>query len=524
MLAGPMSDSQPKSLSLSLLHVAQSRALAVMPDIWACGVVFLYVVVRAATLDLTHDEALSFELFVSGGIYKLFGEYDASNHILYSMLARIFRGLFGLSEFALRLPSVFASALYLGAAVSFARDRFSNVWSRGFVVLILATNPLLLDHFSAARGYGLGCAFLAWGIVLACRFDARGGAIGESRSEAYVLGIVIGLSISSNLVFVVPAVAVLVWLGAVFLRSIGSATGSPPLLFGLYVNGLAGPAVFLPATLWALPLRTATSSNFYVGFDSLDQFKLSIGSLLLPAGFAGQWLPEKLRSVLRLGLDVVLLPELAIGFTVVILVAAATGWFRARSASATTKSAVATTFLFLLTAGITFFLWGVVGVKLPVMRTALPLLVCFEFAFVAGIAAVLEMGHRRMLLGAPLLAVAAVAVFGNVLSAPRDYFLEWRYDSQNREIVAALETEGRTLGREPSVLTSYVLSRSLRWYGERRNIAWLKRVPFPWERKQEPRTFDFVVLFPGDPIPGFVVNGEPWRRFETSGVEVYRNR
>src|ERR1700730_5375056 len=65
-----------------------------------------FCIYRAANQALTHDEAFFFERFVDGPWSQIWAPFDAANHVLYSVLAKISIALFGWSEFTLRLPSV----------------------------------------------------------------------------------------------------------------------------------------------------------------------------------------------------------------------------------------------------------------------------------------------------------------------------------------------------------------------------------------------------------------------------------
>ena len=126
--------------------------------------VFGWNLFRAATLSVTHDEAVTYEWFVALGPQRIYSshEFDANNHVLYSLLAWVSVRLFGLSALALRLPSVLAGLLLLVSAVRLFRLLSG---SRGLALVglaVVALNPLVLDFQVAARGYGLGLALSLW--------------------------------------------------------------------------------------------------------------------------------------------------------------------------------------------------------------------------------------------------------------------------------------------------------------------------------------------------------------------------
>src|SRR5271157_1468700 len=96
-------------------------------------------VYRAVTQSITTDEAFTYHRFVSqpfGGLLQPSDSNNANNHVLNSLLARVSIGLFGLSEFTLRLPSVVAGAVYLFAAYRLSFLLFGNTaW--GFLTTAL---------------------------------------------------------------------------------------------------------------------------------------------------------------------------------------------------------------------------------------------------------------------------------------------------------------------------------------------------------------------------------------------------
>jgi hypothetical protein len=74
----------------------------------------VYIMVRAALVPITYDEAATFFHYVHHGKF-LPGDahWDANNHILNSALTIVSNRFFGDGEFALRLPNVLAGLLFL---------------------------------------------------------------------------------------------------------------------------------------------------------------------------------------------------------------------------------------------------------------------------------------------------------------------------------------------------------------------------------------------------------------------------
>lgn len=152
------------------------------------GVALLsYAALRAWLLSFTWDEAYSYLQFVrrpltfaSLGLAPPFHRMSANNHFLATWLMILCDRLIGPSEWALRLPSLLALALYLRFAARLGQ-RIPDPLPRLALFVALTAHPYLLDFFSLARGYGLASAFALGSLeALLCAFEqpaARGPAL-----------------------------------------------------------------------------------------------------------------------------------------------------------------------------------------------------------------------------------------------------------------------------------------------------------------------------------------------------------
>jgi hypothetical protein len=82
---------------------------------------FTVCVYRAVTQSITHDEALTWELYLAGPASAIFHHFDANHHFLNTVLTRISAAVFGISELSLRLPALAGAALYFAAVERLAR-------------------------------------------------------------------------------------------------------------------------------------------------------------------------------------------------------------------------------------------------------------------------------------------------------------------------------------------------------------------------------------------------------------------
>src|SRR5437667_9108184 len=110
---------------------------------------------RAATQSITYDEAATYLKFLQGSLTDPFRQFDASNHVLFTALARGSIGAFGVSQFSLRLPSVIGAGAFFVALALVCRRVFGFGIMPILAAATVALDPFVLDFMSAARGYGL---------------------------------------------------------------------------------------------------------------------------------------------------------------------------------------------------------------------------------------------------------------------------------------------------------------------------------------------------------------------------------
>lgn len=127
---------------------------------------FLYIVIRAATISLNWDEANTFFEYVRtpNWLPQDFNYMLANDHLLNTWLMKCSVTIFGESEFALRLPNVLASLLYFFSVATILQKLFEKKGQILFAFFMLCLNPFVLDFFCVARGYGLALAFMMGGM------------------------------------------------------------------------------------------------------------------------------------------------------------------------------------------------------------------------------------------------------------------------------------------------------------------------------------------------------------------------
>lgn len=138
-----------------------------------------YAVARAVRVPLTYDEAAAYLRYIAADPLAPFDFSVATNHLLNSLLTKLFSTIAGSSEVVLRIPSLIGYGLYVCFSLLMLRKvRYREIALGAFLLLNL--NPYVLDYFALSRGYGLslgltaGAIFfllehrLGWSLAFAC--------------------------------------------------------------------------------------------------------------------------------------------------------------------------------------------------------------------------------------------------------------------------------------------------------------------------------------------------------------------
>src|SRR4051812_26238357 len=75
------------------------------------------VVARACLQNITIDEATSYLLYGCAGTVHFASQWfpASGNHVLNSLLMRLFTAMFGISELTVRMPAILGALVYIGS-------------------------------------------------------------------------------------------------------------------------------------------------------------------------------------------------------------------------------------------------------------------------------------------------------------------------------------------------------------------------------------------------------------------------
>ena len=142
----------------------RSSHKVLIPVILIGGTIFLFVFTKSCVSSFTHDESFSYLNYCHEGFMEIisYRNWYPNNHVLNSLLMKYSEKLFGPSEWALRLPNLMLLLVYMFYSYRLFRKKDPLLTVAMFT--LMCTNPLLLDLFGLARGYGLSCGFMVMGL------------------------------------------------------------------------------------------------------------------------------------------------------------------------------------------------------------------------------------------------------------------------------------------------------------------------------------------------------------------------
>ena len=477
---------------------------------------FAVNVYRAVTQSITYDEAGTYLYFVSGTWGDALTRFNT--HVLYSVLANLTTRVFGPSEFALRLPTVAAGALYLGVGFLLCRQ----VLGAGllFVAALgaIALNPFVLDFLSVARGYGLALALLLLALYQILR--ALGLPAGAAARYWITGGVALGFSVAANLAFAFPATA-LGLTAVVVALLMGAPTESGKAALARQVGGFCGAALLSAAAILAVPLSYARREDFSFGADTLGETVSSLvwASLRHHRSFVPIDSESGVVTVIGRLLSASWVPTLAVALLFVAL-----GIRRLRDRSQARVSRVE---LFLVlssgTLVLTFALLvaahELFGIRYPFRRTGI-YLIPLGGLFLGGVARRLGPdGKIRRILAGALTALLLGALANGLAQFNVSFYTTWRFDAgakRNFDRIARCAADPAALslplrvGVEPELLAP-----SLEYYRLTRDATWMAPIDDPWNERLE---YDVFLVRSEDASGRVSTVGESIAVDEVSGV------
>lgn len=153
-------------------------------------IIFIILIYKAVTFPVVNDETPTATFYYHFTVWEImmFPDHWPNNHILNTLITKLFITIFGNEPLVIRLPNLLSFLLY-AFAIFRINKRVLKEESVFFLpaTLLFVTNPYLLDFFGLCRGYGMASAFA----TLSLSYLISGYSNSKSRSIwlAYLLSI-----------------------------------------------------------------------------------------------------------------------------------------------------------------------------------------------------------------------------------------------------------------------------------------------------------------------------------------------
>ena len=468
-----------------------------------CGV-FAVNVYRATHQSITPDEAFTWDWYIVNPFNWILIVYSTNNHVLHTLLCRLSVEVLGLSELSLRLPSLAGGLLYLVIVYKLCLLLFKNAWTFCLAMLALTLNPFLTDYLSVARGYGmaLGLFTAALYIVIRSFLDETKAQDFNGVTEAAIL---LGLSVSANIVFVFPAVALAGTLTLLRLVDAKQVGGWVQKL--LWIAGRVWlPFACTAALFLAIPLAHPNRGAFYkygkeYGKDSLSGTTLSLVQRSLFHQY-NVWIAEKTPdSVIRSTAVIAtwIVPALLmIAFAV--LIPTCLLWLKSRGLSQFSgldRAYFLTGATLAISLGMLVVAHHLVGMLYPIDRTAIYLVELMTLEWILLLEKALTAPQGGRIMGVLAAAPAVIAVLLFLGGFTTSHYYEWRYDAGTKRIFQILERQHHSIaGRQMKLGVDWKIAGTFNFYRRMYHADWLAKV----DRDKPPAAggFDYYVLLPED--------------------------
>jgi len=168
---------------------------------------------KAYLAPIVHDEAATYLDSIKPEWDEMVRRFYANNHILNTLLAEACSRLFGIGEFALRIPAMLTRLLFLVAVYLITRRIIpARPVLRLVCLALMALQPLLLDFGACCRGYSLGLGWFYLGFYLCLQVMEPATMVSRlhfwQRLRWYAAAsICFGLAIASVQIFINPTLA-----------------------------------------------------------------------------------------------------------------------------------------------------------------------------------------------------------------------------------------------------------------------------------------------------------------------------
>ncbi len=442
----------------------------------------VYTHYRAATLAITHDEAIICRMIQEHSAVDILNYIIPQDHMVNTLMMKWSCLIFPHTEYTMRLPNLIGHLLYIIFSILLLRRlRSHHLLITGFILLNF--NPYLLDFFSIARGYGLSVAFMMVSLYFAVSYAATGKTVhlvaGFFSGLLAVLTVYTLLNYYFALVGLVVIMMIIWWLSGAKFPEHSLKTIAGIILLVIIVSSallyakLSGPLEKIQEEQF---IYARTMKNFYTGtirpivYRSIYNSDPGLTVDLVSWAFLAVYALVPLLLAFLLGKkDYSFTGRLMFALFIisVVIFASITAQFKlfnVRFLQNRTATFIAPVMILMLI-GLTDELRRFKYLKIPVITLA------YFFAFLFAVNTIRHANCSR--------------------------YLEWEYDADTRTMIRDLEADAEPAPGEQVRLGIYwIFEPSVNFYRDTWELDWLNEV----DRDGYEKDFEYFYVFAADSV------------------------
>ncbi|MBP6313222.1 MAG: glycosyltransferase family 39 protein [Flavobacteriales bacterium] len=172
-------------------------------------IVMVGVILRCIMLiqPLTYDEAFTYTYFATRPIHIILSDYSyPNNHVLNTLLVKLFTAVLGVGKISLRLPAFVAAVACLPLFYLFVRHMF-NRYIALVALAFVASSPRIIEYSALGRGYAITWLCMVIALLLGRRFAKENDLV-----SAMLIAVVCAIGMWAVPTMVYPALMIYLWL------------------------------------------------------------------------------------------------------------------------------------------------------------------------------------------------------------------------------------------------------------------------------------------------------------------------
>jgi hypothetical protein len=461
------------------MKISRSRII-ILSVIFIGSVLFLFVFAKSYVSSFTHDESISYLNYCHESFMDIisFSNWYTNNHVLNSLFMKYSEQLFGNSEIALRLPNLLMLIIYM--VYSYLLFKNTNSFLSLAMFTLMCTNPLLMDLFGLARGYGMSCGFMVMSIYHFIEFFRDHKITNLALFHTAAL-----LACLSNFTLLTYYAAIMLVYNPVAFLSSKFIMNENFRFFKS--NKIHIIPLLLVITVLFEPVRRALSYGTF-DFGGKNGFYQDTMLHLILNAFHGMSFPPFAMMVLQIIITCLVFISLVI--IVLNIINRSQGFFEQY------LGFVISCFLFITISLIIILLHAMIGTDYPISRFSIFLFPVFMVHMGFLLDYLMSIHYHKLILtfisGIALVSLISFWQKANLYSS-----LEWAYDMKTKNMIQALalhHQKNNPCSEHIKLGINWLFEPTINFYRETKGMDWLLQV----DRNGMSENDDYYYLFKDD--------------------------